>query len=119
MRKASKALALSALSGLAALCASLPAASATNAAAIVRGAGESKVDGAKEWRETVTGDVLTAGLTVRASNDQPLEMILPDAVTITLEAGATAYYTKPFSPTALLKEIESIPAREVARSQPK
>jgi DNA-binding response OmpR family regulator len=24
-----------------------------------------------------------------------------------LEAGATAYYTKPFSPTALLKEIES------------
>jgi DNA-binding response OmpR family regulator len=32
-----------------------------------------------------------------------------------LEAGATAYYTKPFSPTALLKEIESIPARESAR----
>jgi DNA-binding response OmpR family regulator len=32
-----------------------------------------------------------------------------------LEAGATAYYTKPFSATALLKEIESIPARESAR----
>ena len=32
-----------------------------------------------------------------------------------LEAGATAYYTKPFSPTALLKEIESIPARDVGR----
>jgi DNA-binding response OmpR family regulator len=32
-----------------------------------------------------------------------------------LEAGATAYYTKPFSPTALLKEVESIPARESAR----
>jgi DNA-binding response OmpR family regulator len=29
-----------------------------------------------------------------------------------LEAGASAYYTKPFSPTALLKEIESIGARE-------
>jgi DNA-binding response OmpR family regulator len=28
-----------------------------------------------------------------------------------LEAGTTAYYTKPFSPTALLKEIESIPER--------
>jgi len=28
------------------------------------------------------------------------------------EAGATAYYTKPFSPTALLKEIESLPGRE-------
>jgi two-component system phosphate regulon response regulator PhoB len=27
------------------------------------------------------------------------------------EVGATAYYTKPFSPTALLKEIESLPAR--------
>jgi DNA-binding response OmpR family regulator len=32
-----------------------------------------------------------------------------------LEAGASAYYTKPFSPTALLKEIESIPARGSAR----
>jgi DNA-binding response OmpR family regulator len=32
-----------------------------------------------------------------------------------LEAGASAYYTKPFSPTALLKEIESLPARESAR----
>ncbi|HLK38104.1 MAG TPA: response regulator [Polyangiaceae bacterium] len=32
-----------------------------------------------------------------------------------LEAGATAYYTKPFSPTALLKEIESIPARDGGR----
>jgi hypothetical protein len=59
-------------------------------AAIVRGAGQSKPDGAKEWHDTTTGDVLTAGLTVRASNDQPLEMILPDAVTITLEAGASA-----------------------------
>lgn len=28
-----------------------------------------------------------------------------------LEAGATAYYTKPFSPTALLKELESLPLR--------
>ncbi len=27
------------------------------------------------------------------------------------EAGATAYYTKPFSPTALLKELETIPQR--------
>jgi CheY-like chemotaxis protein len=32
-----------------------------------------------------------------------------------LEAGATAYYTKPFSPTALLKEIESLSARESTR----
>jgi DNA-binding response OmpR family regulator len=32
-----------------------------------------------------------------------------------IEAGATAYYTKPFSPTALLKEIESLPTRESAK----
>jgi DNA-binding response OmpR family regulator len=36
-----------------------------------------------------------------------------------LEAGAFAYYTKPFSPTALLKEIESLPARESARPRVK
>jgi DNA-binding response OmpR family regulator len=28
-----------------------------------------------------------------------------------LEKGATAYYTKPFSPTALLKELENLRAR--------
>jgi hypothetical protein len=44
----------------------------------------------KEWRDATTGDVLTAGVLVRASSDQPLEMTLPDAVTITLEAGASA-----------------------------
>ncbi len=33
-----------------------------------------------------------------------------------LEAGATAYYTKPFSPTALLKEIDSVRVRQ--RSSP-
>ena len=32
-----------------------------------------------------------------------------------IEAGATAYYTKPFSPTSLLKEIESIPGRQSAK----
>jgi hypothetical protein len=52
------------------------------------------MDGAHDWRDTVTGDVLTAGLTVRAASDQPLEMILPDAVTITLEAGATARWMR-------------------------
>jgi DNA-binding response OmpR family regulator len=32
-----------------------------------------------------------------------------------LEAGAAAYYTKPFSPTALLKELEALPAKESSR----
>jgi two-component system cell cycle response regulator len=35
-----------------------------------------------------------------------------------LEAGTTAYYTKPFSPTALLKEIESIPERVLKPTKP-
>jgi hypothetical protein len=59
-------------------------------AAIVRGAGQTKPDGARDWRDASTGDVVTAGLTVKASSDQPLELLLPDAVTITLEPGATA-----------------------------
>jgi DNA-binding response OmpR family regulator len=32
-----------------------------------------------------------------------------------IAAGASAYYTKPFSPTALLKELETVPARESAK----
>jgi DNA-binding response OmpR family regulator len=34
-----------------------------------------------------------------------------------LEAGATAYYTKPFSPTALIKEIESLQGKQAARQK--
>ncbi len=32
----------------------------------------------------------------------------PESKQRAIEAGATAYYTKPFSPTALLKELESL-----------
>ena len=67
-----------------------PNAPKTDGAAIVRGAGETKPDGAKDWHQASTGDVVTAGITVRAASDQPLELLLPDAVTITLEPGATA-----------------------------
>jgi DNA-binding response OmpR family regulator len=35
-----------------------------------------------------------------------------------LDAGATAYYTKPFSPTALLKELETVSRRDRAPSSP-
>jgi two-component system phosphate regulon response regulator PhoB len=35
-----------------------------------------------------------------------------------LEAGATAYYTKPFSPTALLKELETVPRRDSSAKLP-
>jgi twitching motility two-component system response regulator PilG len=37
----------------------------------------------------------------------------PESKKRALEAGATAYYTKPFSPTALLKELESLPRPKV------
>jgi DNA-binding response OmpR family regulator len=35
-----------------------------------------------------------------------------------LEAGASAYYTKPFSPMALLKEIEGVKARRPSNPPP-
>lgn len=59
-------------------------------AAIVRGEGRIRPDGAGQWRETTTADILTVGVTVQAAPDQPLEMILPDGVTITLEPKALA-----------------------------
>jgi hypothetical protein len=59
-------------------------------AAIVRGAGKVKPEGAREWRDIVTADILTAGATVQAAADQPLEMNLPDGVSITLEPSALA-----------------------------
>jgi hypothetical protein len=57
-------------------------------AAIVRGAGRAHPTGTSSWHDTSTGDVLTAGVTVQASADQPLEMMLPDGVTISLDPGA-------------------------------
>jgi hypothetical protein len=57
-------------------------------AAIVRGAGRVRPAGSQVWRDTSTGDVFTAGITVQASEEQPLEMTLPDGVTIALDPGA-------------------------------
>jgi hypothetical protein len=57
-------------------------------AAIVRGSGSARASGSSTWRDTSTGDILTAGLTVRASDEAPLEMTLPDGVTIALDPGA-------------------------------
>jgi hypothetical protein len=72
----------------------LPAAPALAAgadgAAIVRGAGRVKPEGAHEWRDLSTADVLSAGVSVEAAADQPLEMNLPDGVTVTLEPSAFA-----------------------------
>jgi len=63
-------------------------------AAIVRGAGRVKYEGAREWRDVTTGDVLSAGLTVHASPEEPLEMLLPDGVTIDLEPGGQAHWMR-------------------------
>lgn len=62
--------------------------SKVDGAAIVRGAGHVRTSGSPTWRETSTGDILTAGVTVHASDDEPLEMTLPDGVTITLDPSA-------------------------------
>ncbi len=59
-------------------------------AAIVRGAGRVKAEGAHDWRDMSTADVLSAGVSVQAATDQPLEMNLPDGVTVTLEPSALA-----------------------------
>jgi hypothetical protein len=59
-------------------------------AAIVRGTGRCKSDRDHDWREISTGEVLGAGISVRASTDEPLQMLLPDGVTIALEPGAGA-----------------------------
>jgi hypothetical protein len=63
-------------------------------AAIVRGEGRAKIEGAREWHEATTGDVLTAGLTIQASAERPLEMLLPDGVTIALEPGGQAHWMR-------------------------
>jgi hypothetical protein len=65
-------------------------ASAGDGAAIVRGAGRVRPEGAHDWREMSTADILTAGVSVQAADDQPLEMNLPDGVTVTLEPSALA-----------------------------
>ncbi len=66
------------------------AAGTVDGAAIVRGSGRVKVEGAKEWRDTGTADILAAGMDIHASDTQPLEMMLPDGVTVMLEPGAFA-----------------------------
>lgn len=70
------------------------AAARVDGAAIVRGAGRTKGENARDWRDATTGDVLIAGLTVQASQEEPLEMILPDGVTIELEPGAQAHWMR-------------------------
>jgi hypothetical protein len=64
-------------------------------AAIVGGAGRSKPDGARDWRETATGDILGSGVSVQAAPGEPLEMLLPDGVSVTLEAGGAARWLAP------------------------
>ncbi len=68
------------------------AAPKVDGATIVRGDGQARIDSTHDWRDTATGDALTAGVTVRASADHPLEMSLPDGVTIVLEASASARF---------------------------
>jgi hypothetical protein len=65
-------------------------ASGIDGAAIVRGAGRVKPENSREWHDMSTADILNAGVSVQAAADQPLEMNLPDGVTVTLEPSAMA-----------------------------
>jgi hypothetical protein len=58
-------------------------------AAIVHGSGRSRADGATDWRDTATGDVVASGTTIEASTGEPLEMRLPDGVVVLLQPGAS------------------------------
>ncbi len=80
---------LSAVACLAATSTSARAAG-VDGAAIVRGSGRVKAEGAHDWRDISTADILNAGVSVQAAPDQPLEMNLPDGVTVTLEPSALA-----------------------------
>jgi hypothetical protein len=60
-------------------------------AAIVRGSARVRTNASPDWRDAAVGEVLTAGLNVQATAEHPLEMTLPDGVTITLEPGSLAY----------------------------
>lgn len=62
----------------------------SDGASIVRGHGRVKREGSKEWRDTTSTDIVTSGMTVQASDAEPLDMMLPDGVAVTLEAGAVA-----------------------------
>jgi hypothetical protein len=59
-------------------------------ASIVRGHGRVKPEGAKEWREATGADIARSGMMIQASDAEPLDMMLPDGVAVTLEAGAVA-----------------------------
>jgi hypothetical protein len=67
--------------------AAAPAPVRVDGAAIVLGAGRTRERGSQVWRDANTGDVLTGGITVQASPDQPLEMLLPDGVTVSMDPG--------------------------------
>src|SRR5580658_896529 len=65
-------------------------AAGVDGAAIVRGSGRAKAEGSHDWRDIATADILSAGASVQAAPEQPLEMNLPDGVTVTLEPSALA-----------------------------
>jgi hypothetical protein len=64
-------------------------------AAIVRGAGRARAEGAQEWTPISTGSVLGPGMSVEASPQEPLEMNLPDGVEIMMEPGCVAQWRFP------------------------
>jgi DNA-binding response OmpR family regulator len=74
-----------------------------------------------DWslKGTVTGaDICKRLRAVESTRDTPIVVFGEadeEAKSKALDAGAIAYYTKPFSPLALLKEIEGLQSRSSGR----
>jgi hypothetical protein len=75
--------------------ATLHAAPRADGASIVHGSGRSRTDGAHDWAEANPGDVLASGVTVEVAAAEPMEMMLPDGVSIVLEPGAVGRWQPP------------------------
>ena len=68
---------------------------ASPGATIVHGSGRARPEGAADWEDATTGALLASGTTVEASTGEPLEMRLPDGVTVVLQPGASGRWATP------------------------
>jgi hypothetical protein len=64
-------------------------------AAVVHGSGRARAEGATDWQDAAIGNVLASGTTIEASTGEPLEMRLPDGVSVVLQPGASGQWAKP------------------------
>ncbi len=73
----------------------VPADAAPIGPAVVHGSGRTRLEASSDWKDASAGDVLGNGVTVEASATEPLEMLLPDGVTVILEPGGQGRWAAP------------------------